>query len=68
MFFFLLLFFWKIGGGNTQLIVHWVKKKEGEKMMKGGESPQPTHKQHLPFNYAQQQNKNLEMFFFFSLL
>ncbi len=37
-------------------------------MMKGGESPQPTHKQHLPFNYAQQQNKNLEMFFFFSLL
>ena len=33
-------------------------------MMKGGESPQPTHKQHLPFNYAQQQNKNLEMFFF----
>jgi hypothetical protein len=37
-------------------------------MMKGGESPQPTHKQHLPFNYAQQQNKNLEMFFFLSLI
>jgi hypothetical protein len=67
MFFFLLLFFWKIGGEYT---AHCAlgKKKEGEKMMKGGESPQPTHKQHLPFNYAQQQNKNLEMFFFFSLL